>query len=74
MGQLNDWFCANCLRTIDKLSRHGRCPFCDSNAVDVASRRRALCYSDRSSLPSCSLPSVGIATATVMPIAISARN
>jgi hypothetical protein len=33
-----DWFCANCLRMVDALSRHGRCPFCDSNAVDVAYR------------------------------------
>ena len=38
MGQISDWFCANCLRTINQLSRHGRCPYCDSNAVDVASR------------------------------------
>jgi hypothetical protein len=33
-----EWFCANCLRMVDALSRHGRCPFCDSNAVDVAYR------------------------------------
>ena len=33
-----DWFCANCLRMVDALNRHGRCPFCDSNAVDVAYR------------------------------------
>lgn len=33
-----DWFCANCLRMVDALSRHGRCPYCDSNAVDVAYR------------------------------------
>ena len=32
------WFCANCLRMVETLSRHGRCPFCDSNAVDVAYR------------------------------------
>jgi hypothetical protein len=38
MGQITDWFCANCLRTIGQLSRHGRCPHCDSNAVDVAYR------------------------------------
>ena len=35
-----DWFCANCLQMIDALSRHGRCPFCDSNAVDTAHRTR----------------------------------
>jgi len=23
---------------VDALSRHGRCPYCDSNAVDVAYR------------------------------------
>jgi Zn finger protein HypA/HybF involved in hydrogenase expression len=34
------WFCANCLQMIDALSRHGRCPYCDSNAVDTASRSR----------------------------------
>lgn len=33
-----EWFCANCLRMVDALSRHGRCPYCDSNAVDVAYR------------------------------------
>lgn len=33
-----EWFCANCLQMIDVLSRHGRCPYCDSNAVDVAYR------------------------------------
>lgn len=33
-----EWFCANCLRMVDNLSRHGRCPYCDSNAVDVAYR------------------------------------
>jgi hypothetical protein len=33
-----EWFCANCLRMVDVLSRHGRCPYCDSNAVDVAYR------------------------------------
>ena len=33
-----EWFCANCLRMVDTLSRHGRCPYCDSNAVDVAYR------------------------------------
>ncbi len=33
-----EWFCANCLRMVEALSRHGRCPFCDSNAVDVAYR------------------------------------
>lgn len=38
MGQIGDWLCANCSRTIGQLSRHGRCPQCDSNAVDVASR------------------------------------
>lgn len=38
MGQISDWFCANCLRTIDQLSTHGRCSYCDSDAVDVASR------------------------------------
>ena len=48
MGQINDWFCANCLRAIDQLSRHGRCPYCDSIAVDVASRR-SLRYSERAS-------------------------
>ena len=52
MGQISDWFCANCLQTIDQLNRHGRCPFCDSNAVDVSSRGRPLGYFDRSSLPS----------------------
>src|SRR5438309_476269 len=35
-----EWFCANCLRMVDVLSRHGRCPYCDSNAVDVAYRWR----------------------------------
>ena len=35
-----EWFCANCLQMIEVLSRHGRCPYCDSNAVDVAYRRR----------------------------------
>ena len=40
MERTNDyeWFCANCLRMVDALSRHGRCPYCDSNAVDVAYR------------------------------------
>lgn len=40
MRRMNDceWFCANCLQMIDALSRHGRCPYCDSNAVDVAYR------------------------------------
>ena len=40
MERMNDydWFCANCLRVVETLSRHGRCPFCDSNAVDVAYR------------------------------------
>jgi Zn finger protein HypA/HybF involved in hydrogenase expression len=40
MQQMNEgeWFCANCLQMIDVLSRHGRCPYCDSNAVDVAYR------------------------------------
>ena len=40
MQRVNDgeWFCANCLQMIDVLSRHGRCPYCDSNAVDVAYR------------------------------------
>ena len=40
MQRVNDgeWFCANCLQMIDVLSRHGRCPHCDSNAVDVAYR------------------------------------
>jgi Zn finger protein HypA/HybF involved in hydrogenase expression len=33
-----EWFCANCLQMIDFLSRHGRCPYCDSNAVDLAYR------------------------------------
>jgi len=33
-----EWFCANCLRMVEVLSRHGRCPFCDSNAVDLAYR------------------------------------
>jgi len=33
-----EWFCANCLRMIDFLNRHGRCPYCDSNAVDLAHR------------------------------------
>ena len=33
-----EWFCANCLRMVETLSRHGRCPYCDSNAVDVAYR------------------------------------
>jgi Zn finger protein HypA/HybF involved in hydrogenase expression len=33
-----EWFCANCLRMIEVLNRHGRCPHCDSNAVDVAYR------------------------------------
>jgi hypothetical protein len=33
-----EWFCANCLRMADALNRHGRCPHCDSNAVDVAYR------------------------------------
>lgn len=33
-----EWFCANCLRMIEVLSRHGRCPHCDSNAVDLAYR------------------------------------
>lgn len=33
-----EWFCANCLQMIEQLSRHGRCPYCDSNAVDVAYR------------------------------------
>jgi len=37
MGEY-EWFCANCLRLVDALSRHGRCPYCDSNAVDVAYR------------------------------------
>jgi Zn finger protein HypA/HybF involved in hydrogenase expression len=36
----SDWFCANCLQMIEVLSRHGRCPHCDSNAVDVAYRWR----------------------------------
>jgi len=40
MQQMNDcdWFCANCLQMIDVLNRHGRCPYCDSNAVDLAYR------------------------------------
>ncbi len=40
MQQMNDgeWFCANCGQMIDVLSRHGRCPCCDSNAVDLAYR------------------------------------
>lgn len=38
MERMSEWFCANCLRMVDTLSRHGRCPFCDSNAVDVAYR------------------------------------
>ena len=40
MQRMNEgeWFCANCLQMIDVLSRHGRCPYCDSNAVDVAYR------------------------------------
>jgi hypothetical protein len=40
MQRMNDgeWFCANCLQMIDVLSRHGRCPYCDSNAVDLAYR------------------------------------
>jgi len=33
-----EWFCANCLRMIEVLNRHGRCPYCDSNAVDLAYR------------------------------------
>lgn len=33
-----EWFCANCFRMIDVLSKHGRCPYCDSNAVDLAYR------------------------------------
>jgi Zn finger protein HypA/HybF involved in hydrogenase expression len=36
----SEWFCANCLQMIEMLSRHGRCPHCDSNAVDVAYRWR----------------------------------
>lgn len=35
-----EWFCANCLQMIELLNRHGRCPYCDSNAVDVAYRQR----------------------------------
>jgi len=39
MERMNDrWFCANCLQVMDVLTRHGRCPYCDSNAVDVAYR------------------------------------
>ena len=38
MERMSEWFCANCLRMVDVLSRHGRCPYCDSNAVDVAYR------------------------------------
>jgi ABC-type ATPase with predicted acetyltransferase domain len=38
MERMSEWFCANCLRMVDALSRHGRCPYCDSNAVDVAYR------------------------------------
>ena len=33
-----EWFCANCLRMIDVLNTHGRCPYCDSDAVDLAYR------------------------------------
>jgi len=36
----SEWFCANCLQMIEMLSRHGRCPYCDSNAVDVEYRWR----------------------------------
>jgi hypothetical protein len=49
MEELSSWFCANCLRMLDQLSRHGRCPYCDSDAVDVACRRK-LPFSDRSVL------------------------
>lgn len=42
MRRMNDgWFCANCLQMMDVLTRHGRCPYCDSNAVDVAYRLEA---------------------------------
>jgi hypothetical protein len=40
MERMSEWFCANCMRMVDILSRHGRCPYCDSNAVDVAFRWR----------------------------------
>jgi Zn finger protein HypA/HybF involved in hydrogenase expression len=36
-----DWFCANCLQMIEVLSKRGRCPYCDSDAVDVAYRCRS---------------------------------
>ena len=35
-----EWFCANCLQMLDALNKHGRCPYCESNAVDVAYRWR----------------------------------
>lgn len=34
----SEWFCANCRQMIDALDKHGRCPYCDSNAVDLAWR------------------------------------
>jgi rRNA maturation endonuclease Nob1 len=40
MERMSEWFCANCLKMVDTLSRHGRCPYCGSNAVDVTFRWR----------------------------------
>lgn len=36
------WFCVNCLNQLQALDRHGRCPLCGSNAVDVAWRYNAV--------------------------------
>ena len=39
MEEMNgyEWFCANCMRMVDVLSRHGRCPTVTA-IVDVAHR------------------------------------
>lgn len=34
---MKDWLCCNCLH-VGSLDKHGRCPVCQSDAVDVAVR------------------------------------
>ena len=54
-----EWFCANCLKMVETLSRHGRCPYCDSNAVDVAYRWRGREASHNAHLSSMATELVG---------------
>lgn len=42
---MKPYFCANCDTTVE-LDIHGRCGNCGSNAVDIASREKAMLPSD----------------------------